>query len=231
MGLRRKIAGASLVCLCGAPGCLSLADPASDRVDAAVGGTGNVAGIGDGSFGGGGGGNGGAAGAGGCVPPFADCNGTPADGCEADLTTAANCGACGKALSATGSIPSDKLVSVQASGNKLTFTHCSSSGTNCSLAKDILLTGMTATGSVIADGLRSVQASGNKLSFTYCNTAGTNCQLTADITFTGATPSGSISADGLRGVQASGNKLTFTYCNTAGTNCSVTKDITLGCAP
>jgi hypothetical protein len=31
-----------------------------------------------------------------CSPFFADCNGNPADGCEADLSFNGNCGACGK---------------------------------------------------------------------------------------------------------------------------------------
>ena len=37
----------------------------------------------------------GSCGAGACVPGFADCNGLPADGCEANLQTVNDCGACG----------------------------------------------------------------------------------------------------------------------------------------
>jgi hypothetical protein len=37
----------------------------------------------------------GTCGVGACVPGFADCNGLPADGCEASLQTVNDCGACG----------------------------------------------------------------------------------------------------------------------------------------
>jgi hypothetical protein len=39
-----------------------------------------------------------------CAPGFADCNGDPSDGCEADLSNAATCGACNVACSGASSV-------------------------------------------------------------------------------------------------------------------------------
>ena len=39
-----------------------------------------------------------------CAPGFADCNGDPADGCEADLSNAAHCGACNVACTGSAGV-------------------------------------------------------------------------------------------------------------------------------